>query len=222
MDALVQLTIFLVDSHELIRTALSQLLTAAGLEVVGEAQSGDESIRKMVELRPDVVLVELVLAGMSGVETIRRLSSVAPASRILVLTDSEGPSRVVEAILAGASGYILKSARPAELVGAVRASAAGGCVISPQVANELVNRLREREIPVTAQSERAAAAIGALSERELEIFKRLASGESNREIGRQLSLSENTVKNHVAKILKKLQLENRIQAAVQAVRSGIS
>jgi DNA-binding NarL/FixJ family response regulator len=212
-----------LHGHELIRTALARLLVAAGLGVIGEAQCEQEGIRKVVELEPDVVLVEPAQDGTSGVETIRELSAHAPASRILVLSDSEAPSRVVDAIVAGASGYMLKSARPEELIAAVRASAAGDCVISPQVAGDLFNRLREREIPVTARSLHAADAIrAALTERELEIFGRLAGGESNQEIGRELSLSENTVKNHVASILKKLDLDNRVQAAVHAVRSGIS
>jgi DNA-binding NarL/FixJ family response regulator len=223
MDALAQVRLVLVDSHELIRVALGQLLTAAGANVVGETRSGDEGVRKVLKLRPDVVLVETALADTSGVETIRKLSTLAPDSRILVLTDSHDPSRAVEAILAGACGYMLKSAPPEQIVGAVRASAAGDCVISPQVAGELVNRLREREVPLPARNENAATAIRAvLTERELEVFKRLASGESNQEIGRELSLSENTVKNHIRSILKKLQLNNRVQAAVQAVRAGIS
>jgi two-component system, NarL family, response regulator LiaR len=223
MEARAQVTLVLVDGQELIRNALVQLLSAAGLDVVGEAASGEEGVRKVVDLRPDVVLVELALRGMSGVETIQRLSALAPASRLLVLTGSEDPHGVVEAILAGASGYMLKSAPPDELINAVRASAAGECVISPQVAGDLLDRIRERDIPVTVRSEHSAAAIRAvLTERELEIFKRLASGETNQGIGRELSLSENTVKNHIASILAKLQLDNRIQAAVQAVRSGIS
>jgi NarL family two-component system response regulator LiaR len=223
LDALAQVTLVLVDGQELVRNALVQLLSTAGLEVVGEAPTGEEGVRLVVDLRPDVVLVELALLGMSGVETIGRLSALAPASRVLVLTSSEAPHGVVEAILAGACGYMLKSAPPDELIGAVRATAARDCVISPHVAGDLLDRIRERDIPVTARSEHAGAAIRAvLTERELEIFKLLASGESNQEIGRQLSLSANTVKNHIASILAKLQLDNRIQAAVQAVRSGIS
>jgi DNA-binding NarL/FixJ family response regulator len=223
MDALARVSLVLVDSQELLRNALKQLLSAAGLMVVGEARSGEEGVRLVFDLRPDVVLVELSLLDMPGVEIIRRLSTLAPASRVLVLTDSEDPHGVVEAILAGACGYMLKSSPPAELISGVRATAAGECAISPHVAGDLLNRIRERDIPVTARSEHAAAAIRAiLTERELQIFKRLASGDSNQEIGRELSLSENTVKNHIASILAKLQLDNRIQAAVQAVRSGIS
>jgi DNA-binding NarL/FixJ family response regulator len=223
LDAIGDVTLVLVDSQELVRNALVQLLSAAGLEVVGEAPSGEEGVQLVLDLRPDVVLVELSLRGLSGVETIQRLSVLAPASRILVLTGSEDPHGVVEAILAGACGYMLKSAPPNELISAVRATAVGECVVSPHVAGDLLDRIRERDIPVTARSEHSAAAIRAvLTEREMEIFKRLASGESNPEIGHELSLSENTVKNHIASILAKLQLDNRIQAAVQAVRSGIS
>src|SRR5436190_2586126 len=134
-----------------------------------------------------------LLARDVVVETIQRLAALAPASRILVLTDSEEPAGVVEAILAGACGYLLKDAPPNEIVGAVRASAAGECVISPQVAGGLLERIRERDIPVTARSEHAAAAIRAiLTERELKIFGLLASGKSSKRIGRELSLTENT------------------------------
>jgi two-component system, NarL family, nitrate/nitrite response regulator NarL len=223
MEPRVQVTIVLVDGHELVRNALLQLLSGAGLEVVGEARNGEEGVRKVVDLRPDVALLELDLPGISGVETIQRLSVLAPASRVLVVTGSEDPHGVVEAILVGACGYMLKSAPPDELIGAVRACAAGDSVISPQVAGGLLERIRERDIPVTVRSEHSAAAIrSVLTQRELEIFKRLATGVTNQGIGRELALSENTVKNHIASILAKLQLDNRIQAAVQAVRSGIS
>jgi DNA-binding NarL/FixJ family response regulator len=216
-------TAVLVDRHELIRRALKRSLSAAGIDVAGEAPTGEAGFRLVLDRSPDVVLMELVLHGESGVETIQRLSAAAPASRVLVLTGSEEPHAAVEAILAGACGYMLKDAPPDEVVRAVRATAAGQCVISPEVAGDLLDRIRERDTYATARSEVAASAIRALlTERELAIYKRLASGKSNREIGRDVSLSENTVKNHVGSILDKLQLDNRIQAAVQAVRSGIS
>jgi DNA-binding NarL/FixJ family response regulator len=216
------ITAVLVDDEQLIRGVLSQALSNAGLEVVGEAASGEEAVEMVVDLRPDVVLMDLRLPGISGVEAIERLGLLAPASRVLVLTRSE-QNRVVEAIVAGASGYILKSAKPEAIVGAVTATAAGESVLSGQIAGKLLERIRERDIPVTATSESAAVAIrAALTVRELEIFTRLASGESNQDIGRELSLSTNTVSNHIASILAKLQLDNRIQAAVQAVRAGIS
>jgi DNA-binding NarL/FixJ family response regulator len=216
-------TVVLVDDEELIHSALRQPLSGKGLELVAETGSGEQAIQIVVDLHPDVVLMDLKLPGISGIEAIQRLSLLAPASRILVLTASEEPYGVVKAIVAGARGYILKSAGPEGIVSAVRATAAGESVISSSIAGLLLARIRERDIPVTASSQDAAAAIRAvLTERELEIFKRLASGETNQEIGSELSLSTNTVSNHIASILAKLQLDNRIQAAVEAVRSGIS
>jgi DNA-binding NarL/FixJ family response regulator len=215
-------TVVLVDDEQLTRGALSQALSNGGVDVVGEAANGEDAVEMVIDLRPDVVLMDLRLPGISGVEAIERLGLLAPASRVLVLTRSE-QNRVVEAIVAGAVGYILKTAPPEAIVDAVRATAAGESVLSGQIAGKLLERIRERDIPVTATSESAAVAIRAvLTVRELEIFERLASGESNQEIGHQLSVSTNTVSNHIASILVKLHLDNRIQAAVQAVRAGIS
>ena len=129
---------------------------------------------------------------------------------------------MVEAIVAGASGYILKTAPPEAIIAAVRATAAGESVISSQIAGKLLDRIRERDIPITAAARTPRARSARADQRELEIFTRLASGKSNQEIARELSLSTNTVSNHITSILAKLHLDNRIQAAVQAVRSGIS
>jgi two-component system, NarL family, nitrate/nitrite response regulator NarL len=216
------ITVVLVDDERLIRSALTQMLLSGGLNIVGEAANAQDAIEVVVDLRPDVVLMDLRLPGISGVEAIEQLGLLAPASRILVLTRSE-QNRVVEAIVAGANGYILKSAPPEAIAAAVKATAAGESVISSQIAGKLLERIREREIPITMSSQNDAVAIrSALTVRELEIFKRLASGESNKEIGLALSLSTNTISNHIASILAKLHLDNRIQAAVQGVRAGIS
>jgi DNA-binding NarL/FixJ family response regulator len=216
------ITVVLVDDEQLIRGALGQALIDGGLELVGEAANAPDAVRVVVELRPDVVLMDLRLPGGSGIEAVQRLGQLAPSSRILVLTRTE-QNRVVEAIVAGASGYILKTAPPATIIAAVEGTAAGEAVISPQIAGRLIAHIREREIPVTAASIDAAGAIRAvLTQRELEVFQRLASGHSNHSIAHELSLSTNTVSNHIASILAKLHLDNRIQAAVQAVRSGIS
>ena len=216
------ITVVVVDDEQMIRSALAQTLTGGGLDLVGEAANAQDALRIVVDVRPDVVLMDLRLPDSQGVQAIEQLGLLAPASRILILTRTE-QNRVVEAIVAGASGYILKTAPPKAIIAAVRATAAGESVISSQIAGKLLQRIRERDIPVTTTSDNAASAIrAALTERELEIFERLASGKSNHEIAHELSLSTNTVHNHIASILAKLHLDNRIQAAVQAVRSGIS
>jgi DNA-binding NarL/FixJ family response regulator len=215
------ITVVLVDDERLIRAALARVLTDDGIELVGEAANGEDAIETVLDLRPDVVLMDLKLPGLSGVQAIEQLGLLAPASRVLVLTRSE-QNRVVEAIIAGASGYILKTAPPEAIISAVRATAAGESVLSPQIAGKLLGHIRELDIPVKKSGSAAVAIRAALTDRELEIFKLLASGDSNPEIARELSLSANTASNHIASILAKLHLENRIQAAVQAVRSGIS
>jgi DNA-binding NarL/FixJ family response regulator len=217
-----QVTVVLVDDEQLIRAALGQTLSGAGLELIGEAATAREAVAVVGDLRPDVVLMDIRLPDSHGVQAIEQLSMLAPASRILILTRTE-QNRVVEAIVAGASGYMLKSAPPKAIIAAIKATAAGEAVLSSQIAGKLLQRIRERDIPVTTSSQDAATAIrSALTARELEIFEQLASGRSNHDIARELSLSTNTVHNHIASILAKLHLDNRIQAAVQAVRSGIS
>jgi DNA-binding NarL/FixJ family response regulator len=207
------ITVVLVDDEQLIRSALAQALGADGLDLVGEATNAADAVKMVVDLRPDVVLIELKLPGSQGVQAIEALSLLAPASRMLILTRTE-QNRVVEAIVAGASGYILKTAKPETIIAAVKATAAGESVISSEIAGKLLQRIRELGIPIATDSDNTANAIrAALTPRELEIFTRLA---------RELALSTNTVSNHIASILAKLHLDNRIQAAVQAVRSGIS
>jgi DNA-binding NarL/FixJ family response regulator len=215
------ITVVLLDDEHLIRAALARALSVSGIELVGEAVNGEDAIEIVVDVRPDVVLMDLRLPGLSGVKVIEQLALLAPASRVLVLTRSE-QNRVVEAIVAGASGYILKTAPAEAIVSAVRATAAGESVLSSQIAGKLLQRVRDMDIRVRDPDSAAVAIRAVLTDRELEIFTRLASGNSNNEIARELSLSTNTVANHIASILAKLHLENRIQAAVQAVRSGIS
>jgi len=210
-----------VDDEHLIRSALAQAISNSDIELVGEAANGEDAIEIVVDVRPDVVLMDLRLPGISGVQAIEQLGLLAPASRVLVLTRAEH-NRVVEAIIAGASGYILKSASAEAIIAAVRATAAGESVLSSQIAGKLLQRIRELDIPVKDTDTAAVAIRAVLTDRELDIFTRLASGDSNQQIARELSLSTNTVANHIASILAKLHVENRIQAAVQAVRSGIS
>jgi two-component system, NarL family, response regulator LiaR len=216
------ITVALVDDDPLSRAAVREALADAGLEVVGEAGNAAEAVGLVLDLRPDVVLMGLELPGSPHLEAVEQISRLAPVSRILILTQKE-ENRVIEAIIAGASGYILKTAPLPTIIAAVSATAESESVISSQVAGKLLQRIRERDIPLTAAAGDAGDAIrGALTERELVIFSELASGKTNSEIAAELGLSTNTICNHVASILAKLHLENRIQAAVEAVRSGIS
>jgi DNA-binding NarL/FixJ family response regulator len=216
-------TVILVDEQQKVLGAIGRALSAAGLEVVGEAETTTAGVRAAVDLRPDVVLMDFEFPGRESVDAIAQISTLAPTTRTLALAATKASTGLVEAIVAGACGYVLKDAGLDAIVNGVRASAAGECVISSEIAGALLARIREREIPITAAGEHPAETIRALlTERELAIFKQLASGESNQEIGHVFSLSENTIKNHIASILAKLHLDNRVQAAVQAVRSGLA
>jgi DNA-binding NarL/FixJ family response regulator len=215
-------TVVVVDDHDLVRRAVIGSLENAGIPVIGEAGDGEEAVRVVAEKAPDIVLMDLTMPGISGVEATQRLSTLAPKSRVVVLTGSSGEHDVLEAILAGATGYLLKDAGPDEIVAAVRRVAGGESVISPRIAGRLLERIRERDAGGRLRPGDTADAIRAtLTGRELEVLKLMASGKDNSDIAGELFLSPKTVKNHVANILAKLQLENRIQAAVHAVRSGI-
>jgi DNA-binding NarL/FixJ family response regulator len=217
------ITAVLIDDDALTRRGLSQELELAGIEVVGEADNSSDATKLVGDLRPDVILIDTRLPGRNqGIRTIEQISRLSPTSQVLVLTRTE-QNQVVEAIIAGASGYILKTADPQAIVSAVQATALGEAVLSPKIAGKLLERIRELDIPIAAEGQSAADAIrAALTERELEIFTRLASGHKNHQIGNDLGLSTHTVANHVASILAKLHLDNRIQAAAHAIRAGIS
>jgi DNA-binding NarL/FixJ family response regulator len=169
------------------------------------------------ELAPDVVIMDLKMPGLTGVEATRKVSSIAPRTRVVVLTISDDDDDVMDAVMAGACGYLLKDSSIDHLIEGVRAAAGGDSLISPQIAAKLLQRLRAQ----TADEAAARAIQTELSERELDVLRLIASGKDNAEIARQLYISPKTVKNHISNILMKLQIENRIQAAVYAVRSGI-
>jgi DNA-binding NarL/FixJ family response regulator len=158
--------------------------------------------------------MDLSMPGMSGIEAIERIASIAPRVRVLVLTILADESDVLNALLAGACGYLLKDATTEEIVTGIQAAAQGDSKISPRIASKLVRHLRERPAP-------AADISGELTKRELEVLELLARGLDNASIASELYISQNTVKNHVTSILSKLQVENRIQAAVRAARSGL-
>jgi DNA-binding NarL/FixJ family response regulator len=212
-----ELRVLVVDDHDLFRTGLRNLLEEQGVNVVGEAENGETAIRLASDLAPDVVIMDLNMPGAGGVETTRRLSSLAPLSRVVVLTISADDDDVMNAVMAGACGYLLKNSSIHELIAGIRAASAGESLISPQIAAKVLQRLR-------AQSKDADAAEtirAELSDRELQVLKLIANGKDNAQIARELFISPKTVKNHISNILMKLQIENRIQAAVYAVRSGI-
>jgi DNA-binding NarL/FixJ family response regulator len=210
-----QLRVVVIDDHELFRGGLVQLLEERGIKVIGEAGLAADGIRQACELNPDVVLMDLTMPGMSGIEATQRLSAAAPVVRVLVLTVSADQQSVTDALLAGACGYLLKDAPITQIIEGIRAAARGESSISPRIASQLVQRLR-------APTEVEPSLHGAeLTPRELEVLELLARGVDNPGIARALYLSQHTVKNHVSSILVKLQVENRIQAAVRAVRGGL-
>ena len=206
-----------VDDHDLFRTGLRNLLEEEGVNVVGEAENGENAIRLASDLTPDVVIMDLNMPGAGGVETTRRLSSLAPLSRVVVLTISADDDDVMNAVMAGACGYLLKDSSIQELIAGIRAASEGESLISPQIAAKVLQRLRAQSKDVDA----AETIRAELSDRELEVLKLIANGKDNAQIARELFISPKTVKNHISNILMKLQIENRIQAAVYAVRSGI-
>ena len=211
-------TVVLVDDHALFRRGLRRLLEHAGIDVVGEASNGRAAVQLTEELRPDVVVMDLSMPLMSGVEAIARLIESDTRARILVLTITAEEHEVLDALLAGACGYLLKDAASADIVAGVRAAAAGDSMISPRIAGKLVARLRD----VAREASSAPRLDADLTLREVEVLRLVAHGKENAAIAQELYISPNTVKNHVASILDKLHLENRIQAAVAAVRSGIA
>jgi DNA-binding NarL/FixJ family response regulator len=212
-----RLRVLLVDDHDLFRTGLRNLLEEQGVDVVGEASAGDEALRYVRELAPDVVVMDLNMPGMNGVEATKRITSLAPLTRVVVLTISDQDADVMDAIFAGACGYLLKDASIQDVMSGIRAASIGESLISPTIAGKVLERVRAASTsPEAAETIRTE-----LSEREIEVLKLIANGKDNAVIAQELHISPKTVKNHISNILMKLQIENRIQAAVYAVRSGI-
>jgi len=206
-----------VDDHALFRSGLRTLLEEQGVQIVGECDNGSDALHSVRELAPDVVVMDLNMPGISGVEATRQISMVAPLTRVLVLTISDQDAEVMDAILAGACGYLLKDASIPELMQGINAAAVGESLVSPTIAAKVLQRVR-----ASTSSQREAELIQSeLSDREIEVLKLIANGKDNAMIAGELHISPKTVKNHISNILMKLQIENRIQAAVYAVRSGI-
>jgi DNA-binding NarL/FixJ family response regulator len=210
--------LLLVDDHTLFRRGLRELLEGYGFAVVAEAPNGSSAVQLARELRPDVTVMDLSMPGMNGVEATQAIVDEDPNARILVLTISAEEEEVLDALLAGACGYLLKDAEVAEIVAGVRAAAAGDAMISPAVATRLVDRLREQR---RGERVKSPPKLPALTSRERDILRLLAQGRENSVIAGELLISPSTVKTHIARLLDKLGLDNRVQAAVFAVRHDI-
>jgi DNA-binding NarL/FixJ family response regulator len=210
--------VLLVDDHDLFRTGLRTLLDEQEVQIVGECANGSDALDAVRDLAPDVVLMDLNMPGLGGVEATREISKTAPLTRVLVLTMSDEDADVMDAIIAGACGYLLKDTSILQLMQGIRAAAVGESLVSPTIAAKVLHRVRAAgALPNGAEPVRTE-----LSDRELQVLKLVANGMDNAAIAADLHISPKTVKNHISNILMKLQIENRIQAAVYAVRSGLA
>jgi DNA-binding NarL/FixJ family response regulator len=211
--------VVVADDHALFRRGLIMVLELEdGVEVVGEAEDGTEVVRLVEELAPDVVLMDVRMPKVSGIEATRAISQAVPTAKILMLTVSDDEDDLYDAIKAGANGYLLKEISIEEVAASIRAVVTGQSLISPSMASKL---LSEFTALAKRADERQAMPSPRLTERELEVLKLVAQGMSNREIAAELFISENTVKNHVRNILEKLHLHSRMEAVVYAVREKL-
>jgi DNA-binding NarL/FixJ family response regulator len=211
--------VLLVDDHDFFRTGLRQLLSQhPGIEVVGEAPDGAAALDLHRRRKPDVVIMDIHMPVLSGIEATRRLVASTPDARVLALTVADDEATVIDAIRAGASGYLVKDAALREIARGVHAVASGQLLVSPSVARALC----QAADAAGERLEKLATVASSLSDRERDILRLLADGKGNGEIAEELYLSASTVKNRVADLLGKLGVENRIEAAVYAVRTGLA
>jgi two-component system NarL family response regulator len=209
--------VVVVDDQELFRRGLTMLLgVEADIEVVGEAGDGNVAVDLVAETTPDVVLLDVRMPKRTGLEACVRIKELSPATRIIMLTVSDEESDLYEAVKNGASGYLLKDSSIDEVAQAVRVVAEGQSLISPSMAAKLIDEFKE-----ISRADRDAAGTPRLTDRELEVLRLVARGLNNREVAKQLFISENTVKNHVRNILDKLQLHSRMEAVMYAVKEKL-
>ncbi len=210
--------LLIVDDHPLFRRGVRFYLdTAPGISVVAEADSGRDALDLLGDLEVDVVMLDLQMPGLDGIETTRRALQEDPGARILILTSFGSWDRIHGALRAGAAGYVLKDAQPEELEAAIRAVAAGGSYLDARATEELLHRIE----PAQPDDGEGSAATDSLSDREREVLTLLTRGLGNRDISEQLVVSEKTVKSHLANIMAKLGVKNRTQAALLAMREGL-
>jgi DNA-binding NarL/FixJ family response regulator len=207
--------VVVIDDHVLFRSGLRELLQQEEIEVVGEASTAEAGLEVVERHAPNVVIMDLSLPRMSGHEAIRRIATIAPETQVLVLTISAQETDVTDAVLAGACGYLLKDASVEDIVAGVRAAAIGDSMVSPRMATTLLRQLRDH------RQNDAHPKIDSLSTREREVLRLVVEGKDNAAIAGELFISPYTVKNHISNILLKLKVENRLQAAVCAVRDSL-
>jgi NarL family two-component system response regulator LiaR len=208
------ITVMLIDDHRVVRQGLRDFLELQGdIEIVGEAASGEEGVQISGQLLPDVVLMDLVMPGIDGVETTRRVKQVSPSSKVIVLTSFADDNKVFPAIKAGAISYLLKDISPEDLAHAIRAAQRNEAVLHPEVAAKL---MQEFSAPKSNE-----APVEQLTAREMDVLRLIAKGKSNKEIADTLIVSEKTIKTHVSNILSKLHLADRTQVAIYALRQRL-
>ena len=211
--------VLVVDDHDLFRIGLVTMLRAdAGIEVVGQASRGRMGVRLAQELRPSVVLMDLRMPDLDGIEATKEILQGNPETRVIALTVANGESDIAAAVLAGACGYLLKDTPIEDVAAAVRAAANGDSWLAPRAAAALLDRMRREHV----EPSRDPQLLAILSPRELEILRLVARGMENAEIAAELNISPRTAKNHLSSILNKLGMTNRVQAAILAVRSGLA
>jgi DNA-binding NarL/FixJ family response regulator len=221
------LRVVLVDDHRLMREGLKDFLTLRGVQVVGEGGNGHEAVRLARELRPDVLLMDLSMPELNGLEATRLIQAPAPEQVIVILTASESEADLFEAIKSGARGYLLKSLDPEVLVGHLEAAAHGEAALTPSLAAKILQELARSASPGGAQAgagpspARGPAEVEPLTAREHDVLALVTRGASNREIADGLVVSENTVKFHLKNILQKLHLRNRAEVVAYALRQGL-
>ena len=210
-----KITVLLVDDHAWVRGSVAQALSLSdGIEVIGQANNGEEGVAKTRELKPDVVVMDLDMPVLGGVEATRQIREAVPDTQVLVLTVSESESDLFAAMAAGARGYLLKNAGADDLQAAVIHISQGGVLVSPIMATSMLSGFTEAE-PKAPKLETG------LSAREEEVLRSVAQGASNKEVGAALFITENTVKTHLRNIMEKLHVANRSQATAYAVRAGL-
>lgn len=212
-----RIRVMIVDDHPLIREGLSKVLELEdGIAVVGDAGDGEEALAKIAELKPDVILLDINMPNMTGIEATAKIGEVAPKTKVIILTIHDDDGYVMQTMKNGASGYLLKDVEPRNLVDAIRVVSKGGSYIHPTIAAKLMG-----EISRLANSKNQPEPADSLTKREIEVLKCLARGCSNREIAETLFISEKTVKNHISNIFHKLEVNDRTQALIVALKSGV-